>query len=153
MFWTIVIPAPWNIGTTWNYNLGVIIDWKLNWSFHVHNVGPRRSPKLEMLWWVTHLLTPQSMSTINKAQVRWWKMLYLSRLLQLQWHSWSNTIQHTSAQLIGTSSVIIRSLHHQRTVAAAYTIHRMHSRNSPRLLRWHLPYTRPLPTRRRTAKA
>eukprot|EP00061_Rhincodon_typus_P019208 g9890.t1 len=50
--------------------LGVAIDQKLNWTHHINTVATRAAQKLGILRRVTHLLTPQSLSTIYKAQVR-----------------------------------------------------------------------------------
>eukprot|EP00061_Rhincodon_typus_P003278 g19699.t1 len=50
--------------------LGIIIDQKLSWTHHVNIVATRAGQKLGILQQVTHLLTPQSLYTIHKAQVR-----------------------------------------------------------------------------------
>ena len=62
-----------------------------------------------------------------------------------------DTIQDKAARLIGTTSTNIQSLHHRRSVAAVCTIYKMHCRNSPKILRQHLPNPRPLPSRRTRA--
>eukprot|EP00061_Rhincodon_typus_P000730 g12588.t1 len=50
--------------------LGVTIDQKLNWTHRINTVATRTGHKLGILLRVTPLLTPQSLSTIYKAQVR-----------------------------------------------------------------------------------
>ena len=111
----------------------------------------RVSQKLGILRQVTHLLTPHSLSTIYKAQVRsvmeysplTWMAVAPTTLKKL------DTIQDKAARLIGTTSTNIQSLHHQCSVAAVCTIYKMH--NSPKILKQHLPNPRPLPSQRTRA--
>ena len=94
--------------------LGVTIDQKLNWTHHINTVATRAGQRLGILWRVTHLLTPQSLSTIYKAQVR-----SVMEYSPLAWMGASpttlkklDTIQDKAARLIGTTSTNIQSLHH-----------------------------------------
>lgn len=49
---------------------GFTIDQKLDWINHVDTISTRVGQTLDILWWVTRLLTPQSLSIIYKAQIR-----------------------------------------------------------------------------------
>ena len=113
-------------------------------------VATRAGQRLGILQQVTHLLTPQSLSTIYKAQVRSvmeyspfaWVGVAPTTLKKL------DTIQDKATHLIGTTSTNIQSLHHRRSVAAVCNIYKMHCSNSPKILRQHLPNPQPLPSRR-----
>ena len=117
-------------------------------------MATRAGQRLGIQGRVTHLLTPQSLSTIYKAQVR-----SVMEYSPLAWMGAAPTtlkkldpIQDKAAHLIGTISTNTHFLQYRRSVAAACTIYKMHCSNSPKILRQHLPNPRPLPSRRtRTA--
>ncbi len=86
--------------------LGVTIDRKLNWTSHINTVATRAGQRLGILRRVSHLLTPQSLSTIYKAQVR-----SVMEYSPLAWMSAApttlkklDTIQDKAGRLIGTPS-------------------------------------------------
>ena len=86
--------------------LGITIDQKLNWTHHINTMATRAGQRLGILQRVTHLLTPQSLSTSYKAQDRnameysplAWMGAAPTTLKKL------DTIQNKAARLIGTTS-------------------------------------------------
>eukprot|EP00061_Rhincodon_typus_P002464 g17630.t1 len=89
--------------------LGAIFDHRLNWTHHINTVATRAGLKLGILRQVNHLLTPQSLSAIHKAQARSvmeysplvWMDAAPTKLKKL------DTIQDKAARLIGTTSTSI----------------------------------------------
>ena len=105
----------------------VTLDQKLNWTIQIRMAATTAGQRLGILPQVTHLLTPHSLSTIYKSQVR-----SVVEYSPLAWMSAAPTIfkklssiRAKAAHLIGIPSTNIHSLHHQGTVAAVRTIYKM----------------------------